>query len=65
MLASRAIALTITTMLSGCLTEEEWFGDGSSEPGGYDDWGDDCDCEDDYFSLVPSDSARPLAARPR
>lgn len=33
-------------MLSGCLTEEEWFGDGSSEPGSYDDWGDDCDdCE--------------------
>lgn len=32
-------------MLSGCLTEEEWFGDGSSEPGAYDDWGDaDCDC---------------------
>lgn len=32
-------------MLSGCLTEEEWFGDGSSEPGSYEDWGDaDCDC---------------------
>jgi len=38
-------------LCSGCLTEEEWFGDGSSEPGVYDDWGDDedCDCEDDEY----------------
>lgn len=33
--------------LSGCLTEEEWFGDGSSEPGGYDDWDDCDDCDYD------------------
>ena len=32
-------------MLSGCLTDEEWFGDGSSAPGEYEDWGDDdCGC---------------------
>lgn len=42
----RILAIVVATlMLSGCLTEEEWFGDGSSEPGAYGDWGtDDCGC---------------------
>jgi hypothetical protein len=34
------LAAFAAMMLSGCLTEEEWFGDGSSAPGAYEDCGD-------------------------
>ena len=35
------LAALAALTLSGCLTEEEWFGDGSSAPGEYGDWGDE------------------------
>lgn len=56
------LAALAATMLSGCLFDEEFWEDDYDS--GYDSpSGDDCDCEDEYFSLVPS--SEPLAARPR
>jgi hypothetical protein len=54
------LAALAAMMLSGCIFDDEfWEGDYDSYPS------DDCDCEGEYFSLVPSDSAKPLEARPR
>jgi hypothetical protein len=58
------LAALAATMLSGCIFDEEFWEDDYDS--GYDSpAGDDCDCEEEYFRLVPSDRVKPLEARPR